>query len=146
MLEILEADAAVAARVSGFRLGDLGEHMAASQLPLVYVTLPGNPEVSRRALYPAGPRTLAVEQRITELWAVVLASGATPGEAQTNLYEITGLVSEALGRNVQLRDAAGEDPLCMTATVEMQRRYERNRGATAEGMTVRFRAVNLAKS
>ena len=150
ILDILKNDTDIKAKVSEFRLGDLGDNKDseknARSYPLVYVTTATNPVVTKKSRYSQGDTNKLPGQVIEyEFWAIIVTDGATPAQAQTQLYKITSLVENSLENNIRLRDpASGDDPLCITTDIFPQRRLEKYRGHLVEAMTVRIRPTLIA--
>ena len=154
ILETLKADAVLENDIMQWRFGDRGDRDAtredggaapeqvADAYPLLYVTVPPNPEVSREPI--TGTESVdAVPPQIREweFWAVITVTGETPEAAQRKLYDLIAQASNALETNIQLKDQQGKNPLCINCTYMQQRRIEPFRGTLLESMTIRIRPI-----
>lgn len=154
ILDTLKADPILEDAISEWRFGDKGDRDAiredggsapeqvADAYPLLYVTVPPNPEVSREPI--TGTESVdAVPPQIREweFWAVITVSGETPEAAQRKLYDLVAQVTNTLETNIQLKDQQGKNPLCINCTYMQQRRIEPFRGTLLESMTIRIRPI-----
>ena len=144
ILDILKGDAGVSASVKAFRYGELGSGedsvLNSNEYPLVFVTAAISPEVSRRAVGPAeSDRQVPPQERIYEIWAIIVTQGGTPEAAQKSLHGIVDDAESAIERNYQLRNADGDDPLCQHSEVHRQGRYLPAIGTMREAITLRIR-------
>ena len=103
------------------------------------MTTAANPEVERKAITPAGLDTLPAQKIVYEFWAIIVADGPTPAEAQKTLYRLSDMATAIFARNIRLVDSEGKNPLCATSDIFTQRRHEKFRGGLIEAMTIRIR-------
>jgi len=142
MLDTLRRDERVAALVKDrdgeFRLGSLpGLADTVAALPLVYVTMPGSMQQSRRVLGGApGPASPPEIVTYTVHAVGVVYSGEGPFQAQLDVYELAEAIVGALSRNLTLVDAEGRDPLSHDITMRMQDRFGETMGTDKEAVTV----------
>ncbi len=141
ILDILQADTEFAEKIAEFRFGDLPQVPDGTNFPLCFISTAQTPEISRTIITPQSNVNLLPGQRIKlEFWVIIVVTKqSTPGDVQHELYELSAMVQNILAKNNQLRDTAGENPLCMTSEIFTQGRLEQKKGQLLEAMTIRVR-------
>ena len=147
ILDILKNDHDFAEQIRIFRFGDFGtdpdKQVASTAYPLCYVSMPSNPVMYRHNYFPATHvNTVPGQKWEQEFWAVIVVYEGTPERAQRKLDQLTHQAQKVLSQNVQLRDKDGENPLCTTSSIMLQRRFDTTTGDLMDGMTVRVRTIN----
>ena len=150
ILLLLQDDTDIKAEIKEWRRGELGigiqKNIHASNYPLAYITTAPKPEVERLDRGTAtSPSDVPLQERIFDLWVVLVVQADTAEAAQDKIYDLAHKVRRVLESHTQLRKPDETDPLCLRADVEMAPRLEATMGTPIEGMTIRMRIHTAAE-